>query len=503
MMDQQRRTELYELCEAVREQTVTDSQWTRLQELVADDESREFYVEYMMMASHLGEVLEGHDATSKENTSAAGQQTLDALFQRANAGYGETIVRSKQRSWSTVLVYATAMSLVLAGFWWGGFSSRRSDSNAFATVTNLSHCKWGTSTLPTHPGARLTGGELELLEGLAKIELDNGVKLSLEGPVSLRLVSPTQCEVATGLLLAVVPGPEIGFTVLTPTSEVLDLGTEFSVRVEKSGRTGVRVLSGKVDVTNRSSGASQRLIENQIVSVNATQLDRSDEAMEVSISSQDPRVEPLQESTTRLITTAQGRGQDAFVWRERSSGYESDEMLLLKHCVSHRPEWDRKVYVSFDVSSAKDLEINSAELRFTLVPSELGYVTRQKDAVCHVYGIIDESLDDWNEQSINWQNAPANAYAADAVDPNLTRALGSFVIPQGVQTGSVGMKSDSIREFIESDTNGVITLVIVRETREDHWDGGGLVHAFASKEHPTAFPPAIRLVGRQSSSTAE
>ncbi|MCM2369836.1 DNRLRE domain-containing protein [Aporhodopirellula aestuarii] len=501
-MDQQRRRELFELCDAVREQTVTDAQWGRLQELVADPESREFYVEYMMMGSHLSHVLDGYHAESNENLAVPGQKMLDTLFQQSVSGDGNCVVQPSGRRWSTLIVYAVAMSLVLVAFWWGGFNSRAREPNAFATVTSLTHCKWGTSTLPTHRGARLAEGELELLEGLAKIELDNGVKLSLEGPVSLRLESLTLCEVSSGLLLAAVPGAEIGFRVITPTSEVLDLGTEFSVRVEDGGRTGVRVLSGEVDVTNRSSGESHRLVETQMISVNASNIDRSDDAMEVSIPSQETRPEPAEGIKTRLITTAQGRGRDAFVWRELSSGYESDEMLLLKHCVSHRSEWDRKVYVSFDVESAKELEIDSAELRFTLVPSELGYVTRQKDAVCRVYGIVDESLDDWDEQSINWQNAPANASAADAVDPNLTIPLGSFVIPQGIQTGSVGLKSKSIREFIESDTNGVITLIVVRETRENHWDGGGLVHAFASKEHPSAFPPAIRLVGRQSNSQA-
>ncbi|MEM9368562.1 MAG: hypothetical protein AAGD07_21415 [Planctomycetota bacterium] len=64
----------------------------------------------------------------------------------------------------------------------------------------------------------------------------------------------------------------------------------------------------------------------------------------------------------------------------------------------------------------------------------------------------------------------------------------------------MSVSGDRLRDFLVSDTNGIITLVVVRETQERPWDGGGLVHAFSSKEHPSEYPPTLRLTGRVESS---
>ncbi len=49
-------------------------------------------------------------------------------------------------------------------------------------------------------------------------------------------------------------------------------------------------------------------------------------------------------------------------------------------------------------------------------------------------------------------------------------------------------------DFLKKDTNGVVTLILVRETLES--DGAGLVHGFASRHHPSAEPPTLKLVVR-------
>jgi hypothetical protein len=43
---------------------------------------------------------------------------------------------------------------------------------------------------------------------------------------------------------------------------------------------------------------------------------------------------------------------------------------------------------------------------------------------------------------------------------------------------------------VRDDRDGMVTFLIVRETSETH--ASGLVHAFASKEHPTGRPPTLR-----------
>jgi len=49
-----------------------------------------------------------------------------------------------------------------------------------------------------------------------------------------------------GRLTATVPSGATEFTVRTPTSEIVDLGTEFGVEVDEQGNSMAVVLSGRI-----------------------------------------------------------------------------------------------------------------------------------------------------------------------------------------------------------------------------------------------------------------
>ena len=69
--------------------------------------------------------------------------------------------------------------------------------------------------------------------------------------------------------------------------------------------------------------------------------------------------------------------------------------------------------------------------------------------------------------------------------------LGRFVVPQGQASGIFGVRGLPLRDFIRSDTNGLLTMVVVRETASVSL--GGLVHGFASHRHPELPPPTLRV----------
>jgi hypothetical protein len=46
-------------------------------------------------------------------------------------------------------------------------------------------------------------------------------------------------------------------------------------------------------------------------------------------------------------------------------------------------------------------------------------------------------------------------------------------------------------DFLNADTNGIVTFIICRATSETA--RGGLVHAFATKENGSSTPPLLRL----------
>jgi len=89
-------------------------------------------------------------------------------------------------------------------------------------------------------------GKFSLHQGYAELLLNNNVQLTIEAPITLDFKSVELVSVLQGNLVADVPEQAIGFTVLTPSSEIIDLGTEFAVAVNENGTSEVHVLKGEV-----------------------------------------------------------------------------------------------------------------------------------------------------------------------------------------------------------------------------------------------------------------
>jgi hypothetical protein len=112
------------------------------------------------------------------------------------------------------------------------------------------------------------------------------------------------------------------------------------------------------------------------------------------------------------------------------------------------------------------------------------------DATFTLYGLTDESQDNWDEAALRWQTAPANRPGGAAVDPDKVVRLGSFVVEQGVTTGVRSVGGPALADFLNRDTNGRATFILVRDTR-----GSGrsdLVHGFAARRHPNLPPPTLK-----------
>ncbi len=58
-----------------------------------------------------------------------------------------------------------------------------------------------------------------------------------------------------------------------------------------------------------------------------------------------------------------------------------------------------------------------------------------------------------------------------------------------------GLKGTALTEFLNADTNGMVTLIICRVT--DETARSGLVHAFATKENGSNTPPLLRVKPRE------
>ncbi|OGV70704.1 MAG: hypothetical protein A2283_16605 [Lentisphaerae bacterium RIFOXYA12_FULL_48_11] len=359
-----------------------------------------------------------------------------------------------------------------------------------ATLSETVQCQWAGGTLPTEQGANLLHGRLRLTSGLATVTFTSGARVVMEGPVDMELISPMKCKLYSGLVVAHVPKQAINFEIETPKAKVFDLGTEFALSVNPQGNTQVRVINGLIEAQPNQS-RTRHLVKCGEAAVIETEMDfRLDKTTDNEIAHLiTPASEPLSDAMVR-ISTADGNGQDAYVSNAKVRNHDSNTLLLIKNgrtCNGYH----RKVYLSFDLSRIGKAQVERALLRLVMEPSGFGAASGLSDAVFKVYGITDENIESWTADMLNWGNAPANMPDGNEVDPATTVYLGSFTRPRGIQHGYCELTCDELTKFLNSDTNGSVTLIIVRETREN--PSGDLVHAFASRRHPGAQPPTLQL----------
>lgn len=392
--------------------------------------------------------------------------------------------------------YAAAIILSLGvGMWMSPQS--KGQPRMVATLVKAQQCQWAGSTLPTVEGARLPAGTLDLIEGLATLKFDSGAEVVMEAPATIEVLDAMNCTLKRGTVVADVPPSAKGFTIDTEKAKVVDWGTRFGVSAGDDGQYMVQVLEGRVDVNPKGTTEVKQLLKGQTVDHGwfKSRLNPESNA-ETEPSRWRPDVILDGGDGWQVISTAFGRGKDSYIQgglkNKRDGG--SDPFFRVKYS-SNSPELTRKGYVAFDLSKFAGHKFTDAEFVLTIEPSDLGFASVVPDSTFDVYGVIDESADDWEETGISWENAPAH----DPKDPvrnqprmEKTRLLGRFEVAQGISRGTRSIRGEALRDFLNADTNGIATFIICRET--DETQRSGLVHAFATKENGGKnAPPLLRV----------
>lgn len=108
-------------------------------------------------------------------------------------------------------------------------------------------------------GETVQPGQLTLAEGFLELEFYRGAQLKIAGPAKINIIDEEHIQLLSGKVMTDVPKVAIGFTIDTPNSEIIDLGTEIGVEVLADGQSKVHVFEGLVKAKNKH-GYSQ-LIE--------------------------------------------------------------------------------------------------------------------------------------------------------------------------------------------------------------------------------------------------
>ncbi|MCF6313993.1 MAG: DNRLRE domain-containing protein [Verrucomicrobiales bacterium] len=496
---QQLRNEVFDLCEKVIHGDLLEADKDRLESLVIEDKrARKLYVECMHQHAALhwqrsaeAEIFslssELKDATARESDADA-----ETLGERSSVNERKVVVGL----WTWGKVAAAVAMLLAAGILgWGG-AVKEGAPVVVATLVKTANCSWQGGALPTEEGAVLEAGRLRLQQGLARLKFASGVELTLEAPVDIELLSPMLCRLHSGTVVAKVPEQAQGFMIETQSATLVDHGTEFGVHVgQQGGATNVVVFDGIVDVEQRNTGEVQRLTTGNGSKVSSQSFVITEVVSPELVESR-AVVASVDSSGSEwvTITTQDGGGEDAYVQATESDIHTSETLLLVKNSevFDKGLGYSRKVYLRFDLQSlAKGRDLLEASLQLTIKKSHFGYASFVPDAEFVVYAVSD---DDWSRESITWQTAPANNHTGGEADLSQSVELGTFVIPQGVYSGQVGLEGDALLKFLqqESKGDGMVTLLVVRRTGEIR-KGSGLVHAFVSKRHPGGAAPTLKV----------
>lgn len=347
-----------------------------------------------------------------------------------------------------------------------------------ATLVEAEGCRWSGSELPTTEGARLPPGKLSLIGGMATLEFDSGARVIIEAPTTLEVRSDMECRLISGSLVGDVPESAHGFTVWAPDLEIVDLGTRFGVSSNQFGKSHVMVFDGEVEVTKSGETTATSLTEGKSM-VNGARVALPGEEVDRSV----PLPHRYREGWILVEST-----RDSFV--RKGHGNFGDSPLMMVKETELSPNNRRRGILSFDLTGLDPESIEAAEFVLDVESSGLGFSTLIPDSRFGVHAIIDDRLDGWEETEVNWETLPA----VDEVGPlaGVTRKLGTFEIRRGASaSSSVSVSTPELVSLLREDANRFVTFLIVRETGE--YESQGLVHAFATREHPVAKAPALNI----------
>jgi len=127
-----------------------------------------------------------------------------------------------------------------------------------ATLADQTGAQWARldsgETLQAGVRLRSHEGPFWLQKGTALIRFDYGTEVIVEGPAEFELIDEEKMAINSGRLYATIPGGAVGFTTVTPSATIIDLGTEFGVKVDVDGSSDVHMFKGKASLVPGQAG---------------------------------------------------------------------------------------------------------------------------------------------------------------------------------------------------------------------------------------------------------
>src|SRR5262249_1363436 len=92
-------------------------------------------------------------------------------------------------------------------------------------------------------------GQLNVNQGMVRLEFLSGAQVLLRSPSRLQLLSPDSATLLAGQAAARTPPEARGFVLNAPEAAIVDLGTEFAISVDERGQSEIHVVEGEVEIS--------------------------------------------------------------------------------------------------------------------------------------------------------------------------------------------------------------------------------------------------------------
>ena len=229
-----------DLAQRVADGLADEAEFAELEGLMEEDrESRILYLKTQQIHQDL------------ERKSARGTLGTDREPAEHDEPIGLPLAASSLR-FRRIVWIVTAAAAVLAlffGVWFAG-------SNEIGELVEVSKAQWQGRP----PSEKLNRGRrLQLGLGSVELRLVSGVRVVLQGETDVVLRSAMEIELNNGQLFADVPDNAHGFRVTTSGMDVIDLGTQFGVRIGATG-ADVHVFEGEVEVESEDKSQAKRTL---------------------------------------------------------------------------------------------------------------------------------------------------------------------------------------------------------------------------------------------------
>ena len=132
-----------------------------------------------------------------------------------------------------------------------GSGNSESLAEGFAVIGKLFDVEWKDPGVVHREGDTLGSEVIRLASGTAEIQFFSGATMTIEGPAEISVQSAWEASCKEGSVRMQVPPAARGFKLQAPSTEIVDLGTEFGLIV-RDGKGHVEVLDGEIALTHQN-----------------------------------------------------------------------------------------------------------------------------------------------------------------------------------------------------------------------------------------------------------